>query len=278
MTSVPLLGHASLDDVFAWRPAGTVRVRDFLAEVAVGTVPVQHSYGFESTFLLALHGGCAFWAGKPFYPQDIASALAAVPQPRLLVTTPFHLSALLASGIDLPAIDLLLSATAPLSTTLAAEAEARTGAPLLEIYGSTESGQLASRRTTEGAAWTLLPGVRLEQAADETLACAGHVEGRVALSDVIELLPDNRFLLHGRHADLINIAGKRTSLAYLNHQLAAVPGVVDGAFFLPDEEGPTASPGSPPSSSPRPERPPDHRRLAPADRGHLPAPAAGAGR
>src|SRR5690606_6616561 len=27
------------------------------AHVLVGTVPVQHSYGFESTFLLALHGG-----------------------------------------------------------------------------------------------------------------------------------------------------------------------------------------------------------------------------
>ncbi len=206
--------------------------------VLVGTVPVQHSYGFESTFLLALHGGCPFWSGKPFYPQDIASALAAVPQPRLLVTTPFHLSALLAAGIDLPAVDLLLSATAPLSTKLATEAETRTGAPLLEIYGSTESGQLASRRTTDGATWTLLPGVRLEQDGDHTLACAGHVEGRVALSDVIELLPDGRFLLHGRHADLINIAGKRTSLAYLNHQLAAVPGVADGAFFLPDEESP----------------------------------------
>ena len=204
----------------------------------VGTVPVQHSYGFESTFLLALHGGCAFWAGKPFYPQDIALALDAMPQPRLLVTTPFHLSALLSAEIELPPIDLLLSATAPLSTTLAGAAEARTGAPMLEIYGSTESGQLASRRTTDGAAWTLLPGVRLEQAGDDTIACAGHVEGRVALSDLIELLPDQRFLLHGRHADLINIAGKRTSLAYLNHQLGAVPGVVDGAFFLPDEEGP----------------------------------------
>lgn len=211
---------------------------DARPHILVGTVPVQHSYGFESTFLLALHGGCAFWAGKPFYPQDIAAALATVPQPRLLVTTPFHLSALLASGIDLPAIDILLSATAPLSTALAAEAEARTGAPVLEIYGSTESGQLASRRTTDGAAWTLLPGVRLEQAGDDTVACDGHVEGRVALSDIIELLPDHRFLLHGRHADLINIAGKRTSLAYLNHQLGAVPGVVDGAFFLPDEEGP----------------------------------------
>ena len=204
----------------------------------VGTIPVQHSYGFESTFLLALHGGCAFWAGKPFYPQDIAGALAAVPRPRLLVTTPFHLSALLSAEIELPPIDLLLSATAPLSATLATEAEARTGAPLHEIYGSTESGQLATRRTTAGAAWTLLPNVRLEQDGDDTIACAGHVEGRVALSDLIELLPDLRFLLHGRHADLINIAGKRTSLAYLNHQLGAVPGIVDGAFFLPDEEGP----------------------------------------
>ncbi|MDO8904407.1 MAG: AMP-binding protein [Hydrogenophaga sp.] len=200
----------------------------------VGTVPVQHSYGFESTFLQALHGGSAFWSGRPFYPQDIVAALAAVPAPRMLVTTPFHLSALLAADLDLPETDLLLSATAPLSGHLAAQAEARFGAPLHEIYGSTESGQLASRRTTDGAEWTLLDGVRLEQVGDETAAIDGHVEGRVPLSDIIECLPGQRFLLHGRHADLVNIAGKRTSLAYLNHQIGAVPGVVDAAFFLPD--------------------------------------------
>ena len=217
------------------RAEATALGLDSTPHVLVGTVPVQHSYGFESTLLLALHGGCAFWSGKPFYPQDIAAALDAVPRPRLLVTTPFHLSTLLASGIALPAIDRLLSATAPLPAALAAEAEARTGAPLEEIYGSTESGQLASRRTTDGPAWTLLPGVRLEQEDDVTCACNGHVEGRVALSDVIELLPARRFLLHGRHADLVNIAGKRTSLAYLNHQIAAVPGVLDAAFFLPDD-------------------------------------------
>jgi acyl-coenzyme A synthetase/AMP-(fatty) acid ligase len=211
---------------------------DRTPHVLVGTVPVQHSYGFESTFLLALHGGCALWSGKPFFPQDIVAALDAVPRPRMLVTTPFHLSTLLASGIGLSGVDLLLSATAPLSPALAADAEARTGAPLNEIYGSTESGQLASRRTTDGAAWTLLPGVHLEQDADRTWASGGHVEGRVALSDIIELLPDRRFLLQGRHADLVNIAGKRTSLAYLDHQIAAVPGVVDAAFFLPDDEAP----------------------------------------
>lgn len=202
----------------------------------IATVPVQHSYGFESTFLLALHGGCAFWAGKPFFPQDIASALDAVPRPRLLVSTPFHLATLFAAEIALPPVDLLLSATAPLSGQLADTAEQRTGAPLHEIYGSTESGQLATRRTTEGVTWTLLPGVRLTPVADQIIASGDHVEGEVALSDLIEILPDQRFLLHGRHADLINIAGKRTSLAYLNHQLAALPGVVDGAFFLPDDQ------------------------------------------
>ena len=143
--------------------ATVYRVLNQFDDAGIVTRHLDAAQSFEVTFwrslanalalLLALSWlrGCAFWAGKPFYPQDIASALAAVPQPRLLVTTPFHLSALLASGIDLPAIDLLLSATAPLSTPLAADAEARTGAPLLEIYGSTESGQLASRRTTTAA-------------------------------------------------------------------------------------------------------------------------------
>ncbi len=204
----------------------------------VATVPAQHSYGFESTVLLALHGNSPFWSGKPFYPQDIVAALNAVPPPRLLVSTPFHLSALIAAGLELPAIDMLLSATAPLSGQLASATEACCKAPLYEIYGSTESGQLASRRTTADLAWDLLPGVGLEQEGDQTIACGGHVEGKVALSDVIEILPDGRFLLHGRHADLINIAGKRTSLAYLNHQIAAIPGVVDAAFFLPDHETP----------------------------------------
>ena len=207
--------------------------------VLVGTVPVQHSYGFESTFLLALHGGCAFWCGRPFYPQDVVDALQAVPRPRMLVTTPHHLTVLLATDVALPPLDLCLSATAPLDTFLAAQAEARLGAPVYEIYGSTESSQLASRRTTEGPPWRLLPGVVLDQgtgnASDITYASGGHVQDRVALSDYIALLPDGQFLLHGRHADVVNIAGKRTSLAYLNHQLCAIDGVRDGVFFQPGD-------------------------------------------
>ena len=67
-------------------------------------------------------------------------------------------------------------------------------------------------------------------------ASGGHVEQPTPLADEIELLTTERFLLHGRTADLINIAGKRSSLGYLNHQLNALPGVADGAFFMPDDQ------------------------------------------
>jgi acyl-coenzyme A synthetase/AMP-(fatty) acid ligase len=42
-------------------------------------------------------------------------------------------------------------------------------------------------------------------------------------------------LLLGREADMVNIAGKRSSLAYLTQVLLRVPGVADGAFFVPEE-------------------------------------------
>jgi acyl-coenzyme A synthetase/AMP-(fatty) acid ligase len=201
----------------------------------VATVPAQHMYGFESSVLMALSGAHALCAERPFYPADIAASLALVPRPRLLVSTPVHLRALVGAGVQLPPTDLMLSATAPLAQQLAFEVERRFGTRLLEIYGSTETGQIASRRPTEGAEWHLWPGVELTARAEEVWAQGGHIEQPTRLCDRVEVKGDDRFLLHGRLADLVNIAGKRSSLAYLNYQLNSIAGVQDGAFFHCDE-------------------------------------------
>ncbi|MDG0063661.1 acyl-CoA synthetase family protein [Burkholderia sp. IO2] len=219
---------------------------DGRAATLIGTVPAQHMYGFESTVLLALIGGLAFSNRQPFYPSDIRDELDALPQPRVLVTSPIHLRALLSAGHALPRAALVLSATAPLSEKLACEAEAALDAPLVEIYGSTETGQIATRRTSQGAAWERFPDIRLDardapdgdDSGPTVWVSGGHVEAPVPMGDALELLGDGRFLLHGRKADLVNIAGKRTSLAYLNHQLNAIAEVVDGVFFMPDEAAP----------------------------------------
>jgi len=214
---------------------------DGRSHALIGTVPAQHMYGFESTVLLALVSGNAFCAERPFYPADIATALGAVPQPRALITTPVHLRTLLASGIDLPPLDLMVSATAPLAQDLARAVEARFHATLLEIYGSTETGQIALRRTAESPAWRLWPGVRLKVSNEQVFAHGGHVEQLTAMQDVIEITGEEEFLLHGRTADLVNVAGKRSSFGYLNAQLNAIPGVTDGVFFL--REGATGPTG-----------------------------------
>jgi len=203
--------------------------------VVLGTVPAQHMYGLESCMLIAMQNGLRLVAERPFYPADIRAQLLALPQPRCLVTTPIHLRTLLAEVAELPAVDFVLCATALLSPQLAQEAEARFVAPLYEIYGCTESGMAASRRTTQGPAWHLLPGVEMRQDEQGCHVYGGHVEIEACMSDVIELNPDGTFILHGRTADLVNIAGKRTSLASLNHQLNEIPGVQDGVFFMPDD-------------------------------------------
>jgi acyl-coenzyme A synthetase/AMP-(fatty) acid ligase len=215
---------------------------DGRSHVLIGTVPAQHMYGFESTVLLALMSGNSFCAERPFYPADIAAAVAAVPRPRVLVTTPVHLRALLASEIEMPPLDLVVSATAPLEQDLARAVEEKFQVTaLLEIYGSTETGQIAIRRTAESAAWRLWPGVRLKISNDQVFAHGGHVEQLTVMQDVIEITGDDEFLLHGRTADLVNVAGKRSSFGYLNAQLNAIPGVIDGVFFLRD--GATGSTG-----------------------------------
>ncbi|MGC3985589.1 MAG: AMP-binding protein [Pseudorhodoferax sp.] len=202
----------------------------------VATVPPQHMYGFESTVLIALLGGAAFDAERPFYPADIAAALARLPRPRMLVTTPFHLRMLLEAGIALPAVDIVLSATAPLSPQLAARAEAALHGQLVEIYGCTEAGQVATRRTTDGPEWRTYDGLRLSGDGEHTRVAGGHVVQSTPLADILEVLEPGRFRLLGRSNDLINIAGKRNSLAHLNFHLNSVPGVADGAFWLPGDE------------------------------------------
>jgi acyl-coenzyme A synthetase/AMP-(fatty) acid ligase len=208
---------------------------DGRSHTLVGTVPGQHMYGFESTVLLALLSGNALSAERPFYPADAAAAVRSVPRPRVLVTTPIHLRTLLTSEVDFPPVDLVISATAPLSLELAREVEAKYQAPLLEIYGSTETGQIALRRTAQTEAWRLWPGVHLSISDDQVWAHGGHVEQLTPMCDVIEITSKEEFLLHGRTADLVNVAGKRSSFGYLNAQLNAIPGVIDGAFFLREE-------------------------------------------
>ncbi|MDB5365485.1 MAG: hypothetical protein JWM77_1412 [Rhodospirillales bacterium] len=212
---------------FAFGPGATV----------IATVPHQHSYGLESAILLpALHGG-AIDATHPFFPRDVLDRIEASPRPRWLVTTPIHLNALLAEAGALPALDGIVSATAPLAQDLAASAERRFATVLHEIYGCSEAGQLATRQPTRGSQWQCLDGVTLREESGAIWVEGSFIDHPTRLADLLELDGATRFELRGRLQDLVNIAGKRSSLAHLTHHLTAIDGVEDGIFFSPDDNG-----------------------------------------
>jgi len=203
----------------------------------VATVPAQHMFGLEQSVMVPLLTQAMLHGARPFFPQDVARALAEVPAPRMLITTPVHLRTLVEAGVALPPIAGCVSATAPLEQALAQAAEAQFGGQVREIFGSTETCIFATRRTAQERAWTPLPGVSVQPQPDGTLIGAPHLPQPVALADLMEVEADGRFHVRGRQADLLEIAGKRASLSDLTRRLLAVPGVCDGVMLQFDSPG-----------------------------------------
>lgn len=200
----------------------------------VATVPPQHMYGLETSILYPLVVGCSVHAARPMFPVDVAEAIAALGSPRrLLVTTPIHLRSIAAARVDWPGVDAVISATAPLSVDLARAIEQRLAAPVYEIYGCTEAGSLASRRTVETGLWRMYDGMQLVGADGAWSVEGGHVEVRTALADRLERHGASSFRLLGRDADQVSIAGKRASLGDLNVKLTSIDGIDDGVFIAP---------------------------------------------
>lgn len=204
----------------------------------VCSVPPQHMFGVEGSVMLSLVHGLPVLDRRPLLPADVRAAFADGP-PGAWITTPLHLRSLVRSGEPLPNCRVVIASTMPLAQVLAQQTEQLAAAPVLEIYGSTETGVLAMRRTARDTLWRPVDGVTLESGAAETHASGTHFASPLRLLDQIELEASGRFTLLGRQADLIKIAGRRASLAGLNLLLQDLPGLEDGVFYLPPGGGPT---------------------------------------
>lgn len=212
-----------------------IDIRDRTLEI-VATVPPQHMWGLEMSVLLPLLADVTISSRTPFFPGDIFDALEELPRPRALVSSPVHLDAFIKAGIGSVEIDRILTATAPMHAGNARQLEAEYSAHVIDVFGCSEAGIFAARRPTVESEWRLAEAVGLEATRDGTLVHATYLDAPVPLNDRVELLGEKRFNWIGRDNDLVNIAGKRASLAELNYKLNAVPGIRDAVIFLPDPD------------------------------------------
>ncbi len=203
------------------------------------SVPPQHMFGLEASVMLPLLHGIAILERRPLLPADVQAAFEECDGGAAWITTPLHLRSLQRAGESLPNCRAVVASTMPLAAELAVAAEQLTGAPVIEIYGSTETGALATRRTARSQRWIPLSGIRLERTDDGCRAWGSHFTSPRQLPDLIAVGADASFQLLGRHADMIKVAGRRASLAGLNQLLQELPGLEDGVLYMPSSESPT---------------------------------------
>lgn len=202
----------------------------------LATVPPQHMWGLETGVLMPLFWPVCVADSRPMFPADLVKALRDLPTPRLLVSTPVHLRALLGSNLAIPECSRTLCATAPLAVELAATCEAATSGELLEIYGCSEIGSTAHRRTASETLWRLIPGLSFQpsSAAEAPRIGGQHLADVQVLQDRVEVLAEGFHLL-GRNEDMVNVGGKRGSLMQITQVLLSAPGVADAVVFMPDD-------------------------------------------
>ena len=204
----------------------------------LGTVPAQHMYGLESTVLMPLQSGASPACHTPLLSGRHLRG-AGGPAPTACAGHDALPPAGPAGGVGRRA-DRRPAAVRhrpPVRETWRSRPRPVSRPPCSRFTAAPRPARLLPDAPPSGAAWQTFSGVRLRCEGETVWAEGGHIKAPTRLNDVIELVDADptRFLLHGRHADLVNIAGKRTSLGYLNYQLSAIAGVLDGVFLLPPE-------------------------------------------
>jgi acyl-coenzyme A synthetase/AMP-(fatty) acid ligase len=201
----------------------------------VATVAAQHMYGLEHSVILPMQMGFAVCSSKPFFMEDIRNSLHWDAYETVLFSTPLQLKQCADADVTFPPLKMLVSSTARLATTLAVQLETKFSACLYELYGCTEAGCIAVRRTTQTEQWTLKSNYRLSYKGRDCYLDLNS-NHQIKLSDDLEKISEGRFLLRGRLTENINIAGNRMSLSDLNIKLNSIAGVKDGIFHLPEPE------------------------------------------
>ena len=206
-------------------------------DAIVATVPPQHMYGLVTSIIIPLLSAIKIVCAPTLYPADIELAVNSVAGKSALITTPIHLKACVDSNIAWHTITFVISATAMMPLELARSVEQQLQTTLYEIYGASEYGSVATRRTVEQTVWKLYEGMTILFKNGNTYLQGPQFKNDIAVHDIVEIKDAAHFELVGRDSDLIKIAGKRISLTDLNQKLWDIEGVVDGVFFAPQDGG-----------------------------------------
>lgn len=197
-----------------------------------GTVSHQHIYGLLFRVLWPLAAQRPFATHRLVYPEQIAALDGS--QPIALVSSPAVLKRL-SESIDWSssreALRVVFSSGGPLPADAGMAVGRLWGQTVIEVFGSTETGGIASR-SSGNEAWTPLPGVECRIDGSALHVRSRHLaEGQWFRTEDRARLLDEGFELLGRSDRLVKLEERRISLDAIERALQA-DDMVDEARVL----------------------------------------------
>lgn len=215
-------------------------------DLFVATVPPYHIYGLLFSVLIPFVAHACVLPDIYTFPQEIISTINKH-KASVLVSVPIHYRVLKVDSLSVPSLKVAFSSAGTLDRSDSLYFYKKTGLGITEIYGSTETGGIASRSVSEQTdSWKVfdivswkLTGSRLSVKSDFTsLEMERDLEGFCLTGDEARAEKDNRFVLLGRADGVVKVAGKRVDLLDVQNKIKTLPTVSDAfVFALPTDNG-----------------------------------------
>jgi acyl-coenzyme A synthetase/AMP-(fatty) acid ligase len=212
----------------------------------MATVPPYHIYGFLFSVLIPFVSSSKVTPDICSFPQEIRKSLKKK-STTILVSIPMHYRILKGGEIPGDSLRMGFSSAGKLDDTDADYFYQKTGAELVEIYGSTETGGIAGRCRARGETnleafeiieWKIVDERLYVRSPFISPDIAVDSDGFYQTGDRVLMQDEKCFSLLGRADGIVKVGGKRVDLEYVRDAILQYPGVTDAiAFAIPDTRG-----------------------------------------
>ena len=215
-------------------------------DLFVATVPPYHIYGLLFSVLVPFVAHARLLPDIYTFPQEIISTTNKN-KASVMVSVPIHYRAMKVDNLSAPSLKVAFSSSGVLDRSDGLHFHKKTGLGITEIYGSTETGGIATRCISEHTeswkpfdivSWKSI-GKRLSIKSDfASPEMERDTDGYCLTGDEVREDKDNRFVLLGRADGIVKVAGKRVDLMDVQNKIRTLPTVRDAIVVsLPAEKG-----------------------------------------
>ena len=198
----------------------------------LATVPAFHIYGLLYSLLAPLMASARVSSASPSFPEEIKQQMAEM-SPTIFISVPIHYRALKDNPPDKGALRLAFSSAGPLPEDDGRAFFESTGVDLVEIYGSTETGGIATRcRRQDETGFTPYDCIGWRVAGEELDIRSAFLSaelpvrdsGWFTMADRVKI-ENGGFVVAGRADNVIKVGGNRVDLEKIRQAIAAIEGI-----------------------------------------------------